>query len=206
MPTQSANCLTETKKKEAEEFLVEYNPSKQSEIVQSKYAFSDDFDTIASLSRSLGNKVSSAWLFVQISDLNEFCGAKAKMSSETIKSFASIIATKYTYLTIGELMYFFFNCKAGEYGEFFGVVDPVKIGTMLKEFLKKRHDIRERIERKRNADYIKEKSKAYIEDLALARSKGYKSILEMSVAEGRISKESIELARKLGIGGLPDED
>lgn len=194
------------KREEATAFLTEFNPSRQIDVVQSNCAFSDNFETLTSLSRSYGYKVSSAWLFAQISDLNEFCGVRQKMQPEAIKSFAEILATKYGYLTVGELMLFFFNCKSGEYGEFYGCVDPVLIGRMLRDFLRIRWDVKDRMQKKRNDEERNERNRDYEADLAKAKAKGYKSVLEMGIAEGTISKDALDVARRLNIGGLGDED
>ncbi len=53
---------------------------------------------------------------------------------------ATVIATTYHYLTVSELMLFFFRFKAARYGRFYGSVDPLVITSALRDFVRERND------------------------------------------------------------------
>lgn len=69
----------------------------------------------------------------------EFCGCKEKLTGNALKECAVIIAQQYHYLKTSELMLFFYKFKAGEYGRFYGSVDPLIIVQALKEFTRDRY-------------------------------------------------------------------
>ena len=80
------------------------------------------------------------WLIPQLFDLSEYCGCKGKISEEQMQQCATVIATTYHYLTVSELMLFFFRFKAARYGRFYGSVDPLVITSALRDFVRERND------------------------------------------------------------------
>lgn len=106
-------------------------------------AFFDDFPTLSQL-RCLGESTPQMWLVPQLVNLSEFCGAKDKLSVPQLEDLAYIISQQFYYLKISELMLFFFRFKSGQYGRFYGTVDPLIIVSALRDFCKERGAIIER--------------------------------------------------------------
>jgi hypothetical protein len=53
---------------------------------------------------------------------------------EQLLELSSIIKTEYYFLKASELLLFFYKLKAGEYGTFYGSVDPMVIMLALNQF------------------------------------------------------------------------
>lgn len=47
-----------------------------------------------------------------------------------------MIAVEYPYLKVSEMLLFFHRMKNGNYGNFYGAVDPMKILAALRKFVK----------------------------------------------------------------------
>ena len=95
------------------------------------------------------------WLIPQLYNLSEYCGCKEKLQGKPLEECASIIANEFHYLKVSEMMLFFYRFKVGQYGRFYGSVDPLVITTSLREFLKERayaYDRHEREERERQRE------------------------------------------------------
>lgn len=78
----------------------------------------------------------------------EYTGCRDKMSIRQIDAASNVIVSSYFYLKVTELMFFFFQFKAGRYGTFYGQVDAIKITEALRSFLKFRNETLDAIERK----------------------------------------------------------
>lgn len=96
--------------------------------------------TMGMVNTAYGKGTAQEWLTYQLTDLSEFSGAKEKITANQIKQLADIIATDYHWLKVSEVMLFFRQFKRGEYGKFYGAVDPLTITTALREFLRDRND------------------------------------------------------------------
>lgn len=96
--------------------------------------------TMGMVNTCYGSGTAQEWLVYQLADLSEFSGAKEKITGHQIKQLADIIATDYHWLKVSEFMLFFRQFKRGEYGKFYGAVDPLTITTALREFLRDRND------------------------------------------------------------------
>lgn len=98
-----------------------------------------DFPTLAELDRIYFKGAASKWLIPQIQNISEFSGVKDKITEGQLEEIAYMIPLKYYYLKCSELMLFFFRLKYGDYGNFYGSVDPVRIMELLgKFFIKER--------------------------------------------------------------------
>lgn len=95
--------------------------------------------TMGMVNEAYGNKTAQEWLTAQLADLSEFSGARDKITARQIKQLADIIADDYHWLKVTEIMLFFRKFKRGEYGKFYGAVDPLTITTALREFLRDRN-------------------------------------------------------------------
>lgn len=147
MQTSCANGLQKMNKtqlvkmrNEKIKFLNDYNPILQEKIcVNRDLCFFGKFPTLATINRNYGENTARTWLVPQIRDLSEFCGCKGKISDDQMRQCATIIAQKYYYLKVSELMLFFYDFKAGKYGKFYGNVDPMVITCSLRDFIKDRN-------------------------------------------------------------------
>jgi hypothetical protein len=106
-----------------------------------------------------GQNVAGTWLMVQIEDLNTFCGVKEKANQAQMLELSKLIIVTYYFLKISELMLFFAKFKLGEYGKFFGVVDPIVIMAALNKFSDDRIGVLNRLKKEEKA---KEYEKVFI--------------------------------------------
>lgn len=67
-------------------------------------------------------------------DMYKFAGVKEKPSFQQVMELAVMIRVEYYYFRASELLLFFFKFKSGEYGTFYGVVDPMVIMAALIDF------------------------------------------------------------------------
>lgn len=126
---------------QARDLCLAFNPSNQCAIVeQGDRAFIGTAPTLADIKTEHGANVSKAWLYFQLVDLCEFTGVKDKMQPQQISELASIMCATAYFLKISELMLFFVRFKAGVYGSFYGVVDPLKITQGLQQFITWRNE------------------------------------------------------------------
>ena len=109
-------------------------------------AFRGTAPSLGLVARAFGSYTRDNWLDVQLTDLAVFSGCKDKLSERQVQQLIDIIAEEYGYMKVTELMYFFRRFKTGEYGKFYGAVDPITITCALKEFARERLDILRRLE------------------------------------------------------------
>lgn len=139
--------------KTEDNFLAIFNPSKQVAFTRDiEKAFCGKAPTLALVAKSFGNGARDNWLDIQLTELAAFSGCKDKLTEHQVQSLIDIIAEEYHYLKVTELMYFFRKFKTGEYGKFYGAVDPLTITCALQEFCDDRRTILSRIERQRQEE------------------------------------------------------
>lgn len=158
----------------SDNFLKTFNPDLQSKCITFlDRSFVGSAPSLTRIKITYKKEIAEIWIVVQLTDLFDFCGIKDKLTSNTIEILANVILTNYGYLKVTELMVFFQKFKAGEYGKFYGVIDPLLITDALNQFLKFRYKkideyqkIKEREERElrlKNAitydDYLRLKQK-----------------------------------------------
>ena len=135
-----------------ESFLTTFNPDVQREICgNTDVCFFGGAPTLTLLNNAYGEKTAAMWLVPQLYNLSEYCGCRDKLSANQLKECASVIATEFAFLSVTELMLFFHRFKSGNYGQFYGAVDPLIITTSLREFLKERISVIEKREMERQA-------------------------------------------------------
>lgn len=144
---------------DATKFLVKFSPARQADYCRNaESCLGRSTPTIGAVSRAYGQNVAETWIEIQLNDLSEFAGCKAKMSLAQIAETARVIEAGYGYLNITELMLFFFKFKMGGYGKFYGSVDGLAITNALNEFCAWR---RERLEVRRRAEEKAKREKLY---------------------------------------------
>lgn len=92
--------------------------------------------TLSALNAIYGKRTAEAWLTPQLYDLAAFCGAKEKLSERQLTQTAKMIAVEYPHVKVSELLLFFHRMKCGNYGSFYGAVDPQKIIVALRTFIR----------------------------------------------------------------------
>jgi len=81
------------------------------------------------------------WLY----DLNDYAGLKNKMSPEQVRQVAILFFSEAYMLNFTEMALLFNRIKKGYYGDFYGVVDPIKFMGFLNQFKIERREAIERI-------------------------------------------------------------
>lgn len=118
-----------------EALLTVFNPSKQ--IAYTKDVQRVHFGKAPALgvvAKAYGQEPAEGWLIIQLNDLAQFAGVKKKLSPRQIEETAQIIMRDYGHYNLAEIMLFLTRYKSGQYGEFFGAVDPMRILSALNTF------------------------------------------------------------------------
>lgn len=117
------------------QFAKTFNPDLQRICALSKErSFLGDAPSIAALMQAYPEKQVTAWIMAQLENLNDFTGVNNKIEPRQMKELAGIIEADYYFLKASELLLFFHMLKAGEFGIFYGNVDPMVIARSLFEF------------------------------------------------------------------------
>lgn len=131
-----------------ENFFTTLNPSVQ--LIAGRdpehAVLSEDAPTLAIMRHAYGEGFPATWLMPQILDLVVYSNSKGTLSDRQAEFLAEVIANEYGFLKASELLLFFYKFKAGEYGHFYGAVDPMRITMALDEFCDERERILERHE------------------------------------------------------------
>lgn len=117
-----------------EDFCQQVNPNTQ--IVygsDERKTIMGNYATLEQLDLAFGEGAASSWLLIAIADLNVFSGSK-KMDDAQMKSLASLIAQRYSHLKYSVLQLFFYKFKSGDFGKFYGKMDPMVVTCALKDF------------------------------------------------------------------------
>ena len=122
---------------DAKNFATIFNPSMQVVCAMNiERALRGDAPTIKQLIHAYQVSQIEVWLMAQLHDLNDYAGVKTKMDSMQMKNLAHMLITKALYLKASEILLFFHKLKGGDFGVFYGTVDPQKVGENMNEFMK----------------------------------------------------------------------
>jgi len=139
-----------------EQFLTRFNPSIQNAIAARCADFADCFDMrypkLSLIGHTYGNEAIIEWIKIQFFDLNNFTGVKEKLNEAQINQLSSLFYFDCYFLNIAEVALFFLKFKLGKFGEFFGVVDPLKIMNAKNQFLSDRKVALDRHKSKKNQE------------------------------------------------------
>ena len=120
---------------DAHNFALAFNPNVQMKCAMNiERSLTGDAPTIRQLLHTYQIAQLQVWMMAQLHDLNEYVGVKNKMETEQMKALASMIILKSEYLKASEILLFFYKLKAGDFGAFYGTVDPQKVGEYLNTF------------------------------------------------------------------------
>lgn len=121
------------------EFLTKFNPGTQIAAAKNtEWAFFGNSPSLVIMNKTYGENMATMWLMPQIFDLVVYCNSKGTLNEQQIQFLAEAIANEYFYLKASELLLFFYRFKLGRYGQFYGMVDPMRVTMALEEFLKER--------------------------------------------------------------------
>ena len=132
--------------KTIKEVLRQYNPSAQMTCCADPRDCHIGNHPYLSELKAYGSNAPSVWLTAQLYNLSEFCGARDKLTGDTLVETAQIIANTCYYLRLTELMLFFYRFKSGDFGRFYGTVDPMIIISSLKAYIHERNATLDRYE------------------------------------------------------------
>ncbi|WP_262434485.1 DUF6633 family protein [Jilunia laotingensis] len=89
--------------------------------------------------------------------MNDFTEVHTKLTPEQLRETSRLILAAWPGLTAGEICLFIARFKIGEYGQFYGAIDPMKIMSALHRFAGERVQEAERYEREKSRDRKVEK-------------------------------------------------
>lgn len=104
------------------------------------------------------------WLKIQFENLNDFVGVREKMQLHQLNELSTLFYSECYYLNISEVMLFFIKLKRGEFGEFYGCIDPLKIMSAKNEFISQRRLALQKDEEERLKEQRKEMLKKWDEE------------------------------------------
>lgn len=114
--------------------------------------FTGSAPSLVRIADAYGAAEAEALVMLYVKDLSEYTGVKDKITPGQMHETAAVIISEYGYLTIAEIMYFFYLFKAGRFGKFYGVVDGLVITNAIQDFLDVRNEELDRIERKKRKE------------------------------------------------------
>jgi len=124
---------------EATEFLVTFNKDIQPLVAANpERAYLGTAPTLTIVIHAYNREVLISWLMAQMENLNDFIGIDKKMNINQMEELAGIIAVECHFLKVTEIHLFLHRMKAGRYGQFYGVIDPMRIMGGLSAFMEER--------------------------------------------------------------------
>lgn len=127
-----------------------FNPLHQARLCRNtNEVFSRNYPALATLGKLYGQTEVETIVALHIHNLSEYTGVKDKLTPRQMHEIASIIVSEYGYLTITEIIYFFYLFKAGRFGKFYGVVDGLVITNALRDYMEIRNENLDRLEQLR---------------------------------------------------------
>lgn len=96
------------------------------------------YERVESLLEMYGRETVHTWLAVMVEDLNDYCGVRQKMTDKQKDEVAHILMCECKRLNIAEVALFFLRVKSGVYGEYYGILDPVKTMSALRKYMHER--------------------------------------------------------------------
>lgn len=137
--------------------MADYSPDMQIPYCRDKEkCFFGSAPSLRLVREAFGEDAVTSWLEVQINNLSEFAGCKDKLTDAQIAETAEMIFDEYPRYKLTEFMLYFQRFKRGEYGRFYGRVDPITIMHFLRTFAEQRATVYN--------DYYREKERREAEE------------------------------------------
>lgn len=167
----SLNCSMETKNEiltrsygTFEQFIELFKPSAQMCVCHDPVnCVAGNYPRLRDL-KAYNENADVAFIIPHIYNLSSYCGARDKIDKEQYVELATLIASRYGYLKVTEVMLLFHRLKQGDYGRFYGSIDPQIITIAISKFITERNILiakheeklreqREREDRKKSITY-----------------------------------------------------
>ena len=136
------------------DFVMRFTPDIQTVLSSKRVDFVEcykmKYPSLGLIGHTYTNEATIEWLKIQFLDLNNFVGVKEKLNTAQINQLAGLFFFDCYFLNIAEVALFFLKYKLGKFGEFFGVIDPLKIMNAKNQFIQ---------DRKASLDYYKDKER-----------------------------------------------
>ncbi|MCE5175833.1 MAG: DUF6633 family protein [Bacteroidales bacterium] len=161
-------------------FLSRMNPSTQIIAAENPEKAYKSEISLTKVKLAFGMPFLKVWLMAQLENLNDFCGTKSKMTIDQMDELTGIIAVDYGYLRAAEILLFFHRLKKGQYGQFYGSVDPLMIASALFQHVKDRQIEISRIEAAENQKRLDNQRKEW-KNNAISREE-YENIKQSQVS------------------------
>lgn len=107
-------------------------------IKSNKQAYLTDSITLSTFGKCYSKNSCFALIELWLFELSEFSGAQNKLTPAQMNQLAPMVYSEAYTLNFAELGLYFNRIKTGHYGEFYNVVDPIKIMTFLGQFMTER--------------------------------------------------------------------
>lgn len=122
----------------AEAFLATFAPVHQARFAtQPLRCYTGRAPTLADVVAAYGRETACRWLSEQIKDLLLYCTVRTAAAG-VVQNLTDTLIAVYQKLRVTELMLFFMYFKAGRYGHFYGLPDPVIVTDGLCRFVRER--------------------------------------------------------------------
>lgn len=122
-----------------EKLLAAFNADLQAQYCRDvRRVFMGTAPTLSLVRLAFGNNIATLWLCLQLENLAAYAGCKGKLNRRQYEELSQMIVNTYPYFNLTEVMLFFQQFKSGEYGTFYGAVDPIRIMEALAEFNRQR--------------------------------------------------------------------
>lgn len=120
-----------------------YNPDLQNKIIrknitQGELALKESIPTLSQHRMTYGDHNTILWLKVQFNSLNEFSGQAHGMNDGQLHELCELVLSQYHWLNMAEICLFIGLFKLGQYGTFYGSIDPLKITSALQTYVRER--------------------------------------------------------------------
>lgn len=97
-----------------------------------------DCPTLWEIRETYGMDCLRDWMAAMVMDLNDFCNVRDKMTSTQKDEAAHILSCEYGHLNVAEAALFFTKVKSGVFGEFYGILDTVRLMAIMRKFIVER--------------------------------------------------------------------
>lgn len=112
-----------------------------------------DVPQLSTLAQAYGEEFAAeTFISAHLVKINEFVGAKNKLSDQQILDLSYQILAEYWYLNLFEFIIFCGRLRSGKYEDFYGSIDPMRILKSLDIFCADRWSDIDRAQRKEEAE------------------------------------------------------
>ncbi len=142
-----------------------FNPDTQVDFAADvRKTIMGDYSTLGMLDAAFDVGAAASFITSNLVNLNAFSGSK-NMDDKQTKSLAKLLAYEYRDMKFSVLLLFFYRFKVGDFGKFYGKVDPMVITCALRDFVAeceaKRQQYLDEEYRLRREKEDRERSEAY---------------------------------------------